>query len=76
MRSHLVAAGVVFLCAIAAAQVTAVKAGRLVDPDAGSVLSDQVILIRDHKIAEVGKGLAIPPGAKVIDLSAMTVCPV
>ncbi len=75
MRSHLVAAGVVFLCAIAAAQVTAVKAGRLVDPDAGTVLSDQVILIRDHKIAEVGKGLAIPPGAKVIDLSAMTVLP-
>jgi imidazolonepropionase-like amidohydrolase len=65
----------VFLCAIAAAQVTAVKAGRLVDPDAGAVLSDQVVLIRDHKIAEVGKGLAIPPGAKVIDLSAMTVLP-
>jgi imidazolonepropionase-like amidohydrolase len=65
----------VLLGAIAAAQVTAVKAGRLVDPDAGTVLSDQVILIRDHKIAEVGKGLAIPPGAKVIDLSAMTVLP-
>jgi imidazolonepropionase-like amidohydrolase len=75
VRSHLVAAGVVLLGAIAAAQVTAVKAGRLVDPDAGTVLSDQVILIRDHKIAEVGKGLAIPPGAKVIDLSAMTVLP-
>jgi imidazolonepropionase-like amidohydrolase len=75
VRSHLVAAGVVLLGAIAAAQVTAVKAGRLVDPDAGTVLSDQVILIRDHKIAEVGKGLAIPAGAKVIDLSAMTVLP-
>jgi imidazolonepropionase-like amidohydrolase len=75
VRSHLVAAGVVFLCAIAAAQVTAVKAGRLVDPDSGAMLSDQVILIRDHKIAEVGRGLAIPSGAKVIDLSAMTVLP-
>ncbi len=75
MRSHLFAAGVVLLCAIAAAQVTAVKAGRLVDPDSGTVLSDQVILIRDHRIAEVGKGLAIPAGAKVIDLSAMTVLP-
>ncbi len=75
MRSHFFAAGIVFLCVMAAAQVTAVKAGRLVDPDAGSVLSDQVILIRDHKIAEVGRGLAIPPGAKVIDLSAMTVLP-
>jgi len=75
VRSHFFGVGMVFLCAMAAAQVTAVKAGRLVDPDAGSVLSDQVILIRDHKIAEVGKGVAIPPGAKVIDLSAMTVLP-
>jgi imidazolonepropionase-like amidohydrolase len=64
------------LCAVAAsAQVTVVKAGRLVDPDSGTVLTDQTILIRDHKIAEVGKGLAVPPGAKLIDLSSMTVLP-
>jgi imidazolonepropionase-like amidohydrolase len=59
----------------ASAQVTVVKAGRLVDPDSGTVLTDQTILIRDHKIAEVGKGLAVPPGAKLIDLSSMTVLP-
>jgi imidazolonepropionase-like amidohydrolase len=52
-----------------AAQVTAIKAGRLVDPQAGTVLSDQIILIRDNKIEQVGKGLAIPADAKVIDLS-------
>ncbi|HST09504.1 MAG TPA: amidohydrolase family protein [Terriglobales bacterium] len=75
MRNHVFAAGIVFLCAIATAQVTAVKAGRLVDPDTGSVLSDQVILIRDHKIVEVGKALAVPAGAKIIDLSTMTVLP-
>jgi imidazolonepropionase-like amidohydrolase len=64
------------LCAMAAyAQVIVVKAGRLVDPDSGTVLADQTIVIRDHKIAEVGKGLATPAGAKVIDLSAMTVLP-
>ena len=40
--------------ASAAAQVTAIKAGRLVDPQAGTVLSDQVILIRDNKI-EAGR---------------------
>jgi len=57
------------------AQVTAIKAGRLVDPQAGSVLNDQVILIRDNKVEAVGKGLAIPPDAKVIDLSQMTVLP-
>jgi imidazolonepropionase-like amidohydrolase len=64
------------LCAVAAsAQVIVVKAGRLVDPDSGTVLTDQTILIRDHKIAEVGKGLAVPRGAKLIDLSSMTVLP-
>ena len=59
----------------AAAQVTAIKAGRLVDPQAATVLSDQIILIRDNKIEQVGKGLAIPVDAKVIDLSQMTVLP-
>ncbi len=61
--------------ASAAAQVTAIKAGRLVDPQAGTVLNDQIILIRANKIEQVGKGLAIPADAKVIDLSQMTVLP-
>ncbi|OLC94759.1 MAG: Xaa-Pro dipeptidase [Acidobacteria bacterium 13_1_40CM_4_58_4] len=58
-----------------AAQVTAIKAGRLIDPEAGAVRNDQVILIRDNKIEAVGKDLAIPAGTKVIDLSKMTVLP-
>ena len=68
--------GLALSCAAsAAAQVTAIKAGRLVDPQAGTVLNDQIILIRDNKIEKVGKGLAIPADAKVIDLSQMTVLP-
>src|SRR5882724_4039564 len=59
----------------AAAQVTAIRAGRLVDPQAGAVLSDQIILIHDNKIQALGKGLAIPADARVIDLSGMTVLP-
>jgi imidazolonepropionase-like amidohydrolase len=58
-----------------AAQVTAIKAGHLIDPDSGVVLSDQIILIRDNKIEAVGPGLPIPPGTQVIDLSKMTVLP-
>ena len=57
------------------AQVTAIKAGRLVDPDAGNLLNDQVILIRQNKIEAVGKNLPIPADAKVVDLSGMTVLP-
>jgi len=60
---------------IAAAQVTVVRAGRLVEPDSGTVLTDQVIVVADGKIQAVGKGLAVPPGAKVIDLSDKTVLP-
>jgi imidazolonepropionase-like amidohydrolase len=56
-------------------QVTAVRAGRLVDPDAGTVLTDQIVLIQGNKIQAVGKGLAIPSGANVIDLSNKTVLP-
>jgi imidazolonepropionase-like amidohydrolase len=62
-------------CVAAAAQVTAIKAGRLVDPDRGAVLTGQVILIRANKVEAVGQGLAIPEGATVIDLSRMTVLP-
>ena len=60
---------------LAAAQVTVVRAGRLVEPDSGTVLTDQVIVVADGKIQAVGKGLAVPPGAKVIDLSDKTVLP-
>jgi len=64
-----------FFCTFTAAQVTAIKAGRLIDPDSGTVQSDAVILIRDQKVENVGKGLAIPAGSRVIDLSKMTVLP-
>jgi len=63
------------LAGLCFAQTIAVKTGRLIDPDAGTVLSDQVILIHGNKIEAVGKGLAIPAGANVIDLSGKTVLP-
>ncbi len=59
---------------IAAAQPLAIKAGRVI-PIAGKPLEDGVILIRDGKIDAVGKGLAIPIDAKVIDAGGKTVMP-
>ena len=64
-----------FLAAVVSAQETAIRAGKLINPDSGTVLSDQIILIHDSKIEKVGKGLAIPPNAVVVDLSKMTVLP-
>jgi imidazolonepropionase-like amidohydrolase len=58
-----------------AAPVTIIRAGKLIDVDAGRVLSNQTILIRDGKIESLGDKLAIPAGATVIDLSKMTVLP-
>lgn len=63
------------LVGLAPAQVTAIRAGRLIDPDSGTVLTDQIILIQGNKIEKVGKGIDIPSNAAVIDLSNMTVLP-
>ncbi len=60
---------------LTSAQTIAIKAGRFIDPDAGKVLNDQIIVIQDGKFQAVGHDIAIPAGAKVIDLSKMTVLP-
>ncbi len=51
------------------AQVTAIKAGTVIDPSRGTILKDQVILIEQGKIKAIGSVLPIPSGAQVIDLS-------
>jgi imidazolonepropionase-like amidohydrolase len=53
----------------------AVRAGRMFDAKAGVMLTNQIILIRDGLIVDVGPNVQIPPGAKVIDLSGATVMP-
>jgi len=68
-------AAIVTLTTLAAAQVTAIRAGRLVDADSGTVLTDQIILIHDSRIEKVGKGIDVPANATVVDLSKMTVLP-
>ena len=55
--------------------LTAIRAGKFIDVQAGRVLANQVILIRGGKIQAVGPNLVIPGSANVIDLSKMTVLP-
>jgi imidazolonepropionase-like amidohydrolase len=57
------------------AAVVAIKAGTLIDGRADAPRHNQTIVIRDHRIEAVGAGVAIPPDARVIDLSNMTVLP-
>jgi imidazolonepropionase-like amidohydrolase len=53
----------------------AIRAGRLIDGLGGAPVTDAVILIENERITAVGRGLAIPSGARVIDLSRSTVLP-
>jgi imidazolonepropionase-like amidohydrolase len=55
--------------------LTAIKAGRLIDPETGTAAANQVILVEGERIKAVGPNLAIPAGAAVIDLSKLTVMP-
>jgi imidazolonepropionase-like amidohydrolase len=61
------------------AAVTLVKAGRLLDPRTGKVLSPAAVLIENGKIKEVGSPLQVqgdaPAGVKTIDLGSATVLP-
>jgi imidazolonepropionase-like amidohydrolase len=57
------------------AEVFAIRAGQLVDPESATVAADQVILVEGQTITAVGADLAIPPGATVIDLSDRAVLP-
>jgi imidazolonepropionase-like amidohydrolase len=65
----------VFAAAGASGQVTAIRAGRVVDPEAGTAAENQVIIVEGGKIKAVGAGLKVPAGATVVDLSRATVMP-
>ena len=56
------------------AEVTAVKAGRILTIS-GEPITDGVILIEDGKIADIGTGIEIPENATVIDADKSVVMP-
>src|SRR4051794_21982175 len=60
---------------VAANQTVAIRAGRVFDARTGTLLNNQIIIVRGDRIADVGPNAAIPAGARVIDLSAATVLP-
>jgi imidazolonepropionase-like amidohydrolase len=61
--------------AIGFAQSTIVVRGAVIHTAVGPPLSDAVIVVRDGKIEAVGKGIAIPAGAKIYDASGKTLVP-
>lgn len=59
----------------ACADVTAIRAGRLIDTESARVLEKQTIVIKDGLIAAVGTQADLPAGARLVDLSDYTVLP-
>ena len=59
----------------ALAQVTYLRAGRLVDTPTGRVLSDQLVTIEDERVVSVEPWREVPAGSEVTDWSGFTVLP-
>jgi len=51
------------------AQIIAIRADRVLEPETGHIAPDQIILIDGKRIKEMGGNVEIPAGAKVVDLS-------
>src|SRR5881397_3513746 len=70
---------VIFLClgvtAYAADQMIALKAERMFDGKSKTLVQHGVIIVQGDKIVDVGSNLAVPDGAKVIDLGDATLSP-
>lgn len=76
MRISAIVLALAIPAAAAAQDLTAIKAGRLVDVERGEVRLNQVVLVRaDTIIAVQPASGAIPKGAQVIDLSGYSVTP-
>jgi imidazolonepropionase-like amidohydrolase len=56
-------------------QTTYVRTGKLFDGQSRSLRANAVIVVSGTTIVNVGDNIAIPPGARVIDLTSMTVMP-
>ena len=51
------------------AQTTVIRAGNLIDPATGTIAKNQIILVKDGRIVEVGPKVSHPCRTEVIDLS-------
>lgn len=76
IRNYCAASMLLFLLAATGqAEVIAIKAGKLVNPDTGATALNQIILVEDSVIKALGSNITVPAGATVIDLSTYTVLP-
>ena len=60
---------------LAADSATVLRCGRLLDPKTGAVNESALVVVRDGRVASVGKDVQAPAGAKSVDLSRYTCLP-
>lgn len=53
----------------------AIRAARLIDGTGAPPIENAVMIVKAGRIEQVGRGLAVPPGARVIDLGTHTIVP-
>ncbi|HEX9725497.1 MAG TPA: amidohydrolase family protein, partial [Vicinamibacteria bacterium] len=75
MRTLVVVSLALALGSSSEAEVTVVKAGRLIDGRGGEPVEPAMVIVENDRIREVGRNLSIPPGAVVIDLGPATLLP-
>jgi imidazolonepropionase-like amidohydrolase len=56
-------------------EVVALKAQRMFDGKSGKLVADAVVLVQGGRISAAGSKLAVPAGARVIDLGDATIVP-
>ena len=69
------AAALAAVSTTAAAETVAVTAAHLLDVRSGRTIDDPVVVVTDGHVVAVGAGVAVPPGARRIDLPGMTLLP-
>ena len=69
------AGNVALVRAQAPAAIIAIRAARLFDGTSDSTIADAVVLVQGSRIAAKGSRLAIPAGARVVDLGDATILP-
>jgi imidazolonepropionase-like amidohydrolase len=71
----LAAAAALFSAQSPSEPLIAVRAARLIDGRGGAPIAPAVVVIRGERIEAAGAGVAVPAGARVIDLGAATLLP-
>jgi imidazolonepropionase-like amidohydrolase len=75
LKRNIVLLLILLIPAISSAQMTVIKAGRLIDPKEATAQENVLIVIKGNRICNVGPDIAIPEDAKIIDLSDYAVLP-